>query len=185
MKSPLVVAFSIVIKMTQAQADACSNVHMVGSTGQYYFYDNIHMHGGYLYAKGVFLRQNEIDENKQSRFNLSSLQCDNKTESNLNVVVKESEIECKISMSYVYPSTNEKTCFLDFEIEDFNMKEINNKVLVGVPTVDTGCYQKMLTVNRSTKQVNISYTRINRKDCTGITDAFIEVLQDCPKERQY
>jgi hypothetical protein len=187
---------SFIASTVSVHANSCSNVHMVGSRGKYYFQDNIARSSGYLNASGVFLRPNEADESKQSDFNLSSVTCEKQGQLNDSGAVAQSQITCEVHRSYVYPSTSTKgTCFLDFESESFQMQEVNaGRVLTGAPFFNgISCYQKTLAINRDTKQVTLTYTKITREDCTKTEeglgfkyqDAFSEVLQECPKDRQY
>jgi NRPS condensation-like uncharacterized protein len=161
---------------------------MLGSTGKYYFLDEISNSGGHLYARGVFLRPSATDEKHQSNFNLSSVNCEKTAEWGIKRLVNP-EITCDVLRSYVLPAGNhENTCYLDFVTESFKMKEIDNNIIIGVPLINSGCHQETLTINRSTKQVSISYTRLNSKDCTAsdhVLDAFAEILQECPKDRQH
>lgn len=185
MRLIIITAILFLNSSVSVHADACSNVHMLGSTGKFYFHDEISKFGGRLDAKGVFLRPNALDEKHQSEFNLSSVHCDKTGEWGANGLINP-EITCDISRSYVSPSSNPDRCYLDFLTEGFIMKETNNNIIIGSSVIEVGCYQETLIINRDLKQVSISYTRKNSKDCTSIEQAaFAEILQECPKDRQY
>ncbi len=180
----------IVLSASIAKAGSCSNVHMVGSTGQYQFVDNMSATGGYIFAHGVFRRRYEKDEAKQSHFNLTDIHCEKTVQFDGKGEPSQVNIKCEVQRSYVW-SSGEK-CFLDAENEDYHMREVSNTLLVGTPLFETHCHHQTLTINRATKEVSLTATRINREDCNKadelgfrIEPMISEVLMDCPKERLY
>jgi hypothetical protein len=169
---------------TAASTDACANVHMIGSTGAYNFYNNPPM--GSLSASGVFRKPDETDERHQIPFNKSSMDC--KTDFSTG------QMSCEIIRAYVQSMSN-GICYLDTESLSFNVtRAIGGRMLTGVATSSKQCETEMLTINIDSQKVVITHIVDKDKSSCAISTtpefrellrSYTEVLTSVPKAREY
>ncbi len=139
-----------------AQVNSCSNVTAVFS---YFFVDKL-SEGRGLAARGTFQLPGEPNEAKQPPYNLSELHC--------NRMGEAGELECRLTEAVVGAHVQE--CSLDMQFLTFDMKEISNGILVGGAPAGSGrlglskCFNPILTVNRNTKRVSLSFERSQYPD---------------------
>jgi hypothetical protein len=143
-----------------AYANSCSNVNVHGSFDQSGLRESEYG----IYAAGTFRIAGEDDEGKQPMFNLASIDCENQRDDTGRVV----SLECKVATAVVWaqsgqPDTAKPNCSLDLNFSTFPMKELEKGVLTGVET-SAGCYNRMLTIDRNTKRVYLSFTRTQYAD---------------------
>src|SRR5262249_49011555 len=62
------------------------------------------------------------------------------------------------------PNTDEPNCSLDLNSSAYSMKELQKGVLTGIETSSSACYNTMLTIDRNTKRVYLSFTRTKEAD---------------------
>jgi hypothetical protein len=77
-------------------------------------------------------------------------------------------IECKVMQAVVWaqpekPNTDKPNCSLDLDASEYSMKELQRGILTGIET-SSGCYNKILTIDRNTKRVYLSFTRTKEAD---------------------
>jgi hypothetical protein len=96
-------------------------------------------------------------------FNLAQVNCEKQSDDK----GKES-FECKVTKAVVWaksgkPDTDNPNCSLDLDNSTYSMKELQKEVLKGIET-STGCFNTILTIDRSTKRVYTSFTRTKSAD---------------------
>jgi hypothetical protein len=113
--------------------------------------------------------------------------CENQTDDTGKVT----GLECKISKAVVWasegkPDTDKPNCSLDLDASSFSMKELQKGILAGVEEGSTSCFNTMLTIDRNTKRVYLSFTRTKYADNydkispgTCGVPARTEVLMNC------
>src|SRR6516165_10924172 len=62
------------------------------------------------------------------------------------------------------PNTDNPNCSLDLNASTYSMKELQKGVLTGMETSSSLCYNTMLTIDRNTKRVYMSFTRTKEAD---------------------
>ena len=72
------------------------------------------------------------------------------------------ELECRLTEAFVGNSTD-STCSLDMQTLSFGMKEIGGGVFVGA-SVRGDCFNTILTINRNSKRVSLSFERSRSAD---------------------
>jgi hypothetical protein len=156
-----VVVFVCSGNLASAQ-NSCANVSIIGTwDGSGLTEDD---RGG-IHAVGTFRIQDEADESKQPMFNLSFVNCHKKADSSGKEV-----LECEVLRSSVIaesgkPDASRPNCFLDFVSEDYEMKDLAPNVVSGMPRFRTEpCFDPVLTVNKETKRVYLSFIRSKRAD---------------------
>jgi hypothetical protein len=166
-----------------ASVNSCSNVDVLGLFDQSGLTDNDY----YLQAAGTFRITGEENENKQPDFNLNVISCE-KHPSDPNA-----SLECKVTTAALLansdkPNPDNPNCELDLEFSTYPMKELQKGILTGIET-STGCYNTMLTIDRNTKRVYLSFTRTTYADNYGkmCGNPRTQVLMNCtgwPKSRK-
>jgi hypothetical protein len=78
-------------------------------------------------------------------------------------------LECKITKAVVWafegkPDTDNPNCSLDLDASSFSMKELQKGILAGAEEGSTSCFNTMLTIDRNTKRVYLSFTRTKYAD---------------------
>jgi hypothetical protein len=141
-------------------ANSCANVVSFGS------YDESGLRETSLgiYAAGTFRIAGEVDEDKQPMFNLTTVDCEKQTDD----VGRAAGLECKITKAVVWasdgkPDTNNPNCSLDLDSSSYSMKELQKGTIAGIDE-STGCFNTLLTIDRNTKRVYLSFTRTKSAD---------------------
>jgi type 1 fimbria pilin len=142
-----------------ACANSCANVGIIGSFDQ----SGLQGSGFAIYAAGTFRIAGEGDENKQPNFNLSTINCERQFDD-----IGKVSLECKVMQAIVWatsdkPDTDKPNCSLDFNFSTYSMKELQKGVLTGIDD-SANCYNTMLTIDRNTKRVYMSFTRTKYAD---------------------
>jgi hypothetical protein len=142
-------------------ANSCANVDTFSS------YDESGLHESDLgiYAVGTFRIAEEEDESKQPNFNLSKINCDNQ----LDDRGRATGLDCKVTQAIMWansakPDTDKPNCSLDVETSEFSMKELRRGVLAGFEANSSICFNSMLTIDRNTKRVYLSFTKTKEAD---------------------
>lgn len=148
-----------------------------------------------IYAVGTFRIVEEQDEAKQPNFNLTKVNCENQFDD----MGKPKGLECKVTQAVLWansakPDADKPNCSLDVDISEFSMKELQKGVLVGMEASSSACFNTMLTIDRNTQRVYLSFTKTKGADkydtimkgtCGSLPRA--EVLMNCtawPKMRK-
>jgi hypothetical protein len=144
-----------------ACANSCSNVDSFSS----YDESGLRESDFGISATGTFRIENEADESKQPMFNLAMVNCEKQTDD----MGKATGLECKIMKAIVSasagkPDTDKPNCSLDLDASSFPMKQLQKNVLAGVEEGSTSCFNTMLTIDRNTKRVYLSFTRTKYAD---------------------
>jgi len=147
---------------SMACANSCANVDAFSS------YDESGLHESEfgISAVGTFRIAGEGDEKIQPMFNLASINCENQRDD----MGKISGVECKVEKAVVWaepgnPDPDKPNCSLDLDSSTFSMKELQKGVLTGMETFgSTTCYNTILTIDRNTKRVYLSFTRTKSAD---------------------
>jgi hypothetical protein len=144
--------------MSPASANSCSNVGVIGSFDE----SGLRDWGSGIYAAGTFRIAGEEDESKQPMFNLTQIICEKSPDD-----VNES-LECKVTGAVVWatsgnPDPDNPNCSLDLETSTYAMKELQKGVLAGI-TETAACINTMLTIDRNTKRVYLSFTKTKDAD---------------------
>jgi hypothetical protein len=142
-------------------ANSCANVVSFGS----YDESGLRESESGTFAVGTFRIAGEADENKQPNFNLTTVDCEKQTDD----MGKATGVECKITKAVVWaseakPDTENPNCSLDLDASTFSMKELQKGILAGVEEGSTSCFNTMLTVDKNTKRVYLSFTRTQYAD---------------------
>jgi hypothetical protein len=144
-------------------------------------------------AVGTFRIAEEADESKQPMFNLALINCEKQFDD-----AGKASLECKVTKAVVSadsnkPDTNNPNCLLDLEISEFSMKELQKGIVTGIEPSSSLCFNTMLTIDRNTKRVYLSFTRTKEADNADKTLPGVcrlprtEVLMNCtgwPRIRQ-
>jgi hypothetical protein len=168
-------------------ANSCSNVDTFSS----YDVSGLQETGG-LYAVGTFRIEGEEDESKQPMFNLAKINCD----SQIDDGGRATGFDCKVTQAVMWansgePDTDKPNCSLDVDTSEFSMKELQKGVLTGIEVASSLCFNTMLTIDRNTKRVYLSFTKTKEADkvksgaCGSLPRT--EVLMNCtawPKQRK-
>jgi hypothetical protein len=176
--------FGIVGCASTAWANSCSNVDSFSS------YDESGLRESEfgISATGTFRIENEADEGKQPMFNLAMVNCEKQTDE----MGKAAGLECKITKAVVWasagkPDTDKPNCSLDLDSSSFSMKQLQKGALTGFEAESSGCFNTLLTIDRNTKRVYMSFTRTKSADnydkikpgtCGGALPP-TEVLMNC------
>lgn len=108
-------------------------------------------------AVGTFRIADEENEHKQPMFNLAKVDC--KPDA-----TAEGNFECKVTEAVVWarsgdPNTDNPNCALDLDVSAYSMKPLGDGVITGMETGSVACYNSILTIDRKTKRVYMSFTR--------------------------
>jgi hypothetical protein len=143
-----------------AWANSCSNVVSFSS------YDESGLRESEfgISANGTFRIADEADESRQPMFNLSMMNCEKQTDD----MGKATGLECKITKAVVWasagkPDTDNPNCSLDLEASTYSMKQLQKGILTGFEE-STSCFNSILTIDRNTKRVYLSFTRTKSAD---------------------
>ncbi len=153
------------LMMVQTQAgrgwaNSCANIATMGT----YDESGLHESNYGIRAVGTFRILEEQDESKQPMFNLAEVNC----ERQLDDMGKPTGLECKVIKTSIWadsskPNTESPNCLLDLDVSTYSMKELDRGILAGIET-GTGCFNTMLTIDRNTKRVYISFTKTEYAD---------------------
>jgi hypothetical protein len=115
-------------------------------------------------ATGTFRIEDEADESKQPMFNLAMVNCEKQTDD----MGKATGLECKITKAVVWasadkPDIDKPNCSLDLDSSSYSMKQLQKGILTGFEE-STSCFNSMLTIDRNTKRVYLSFTRTKYAD---------------------
>jgi hypothetical protein len=104
------------------------------------------------------------DESKQPMFNFARVDCENQYDDRGKV-----SLECKVTKAVVWaesgkPDPDNPNCSLDLDSSAFSMKELQKGVLTGMEEFSSACYNTILTIDRNTKRVYLSFTRTKDAD---------------------
>ena len=155
----VLVACGFLTSPSMAAPNSCSNVDIMASFDESGLRDSEYG----IYAAGTFRIQNETDESKQPYFNLSTIDCEKKID-----FAGKTNLECKVVKAVVWanserPNPDKPNCTLDLDWSSYTMKELQRGILAGADD-STSCYQSMLTIDRNTKRVYLSFTRTKYAD---------------------
>jgi hypothetical protein len=114
-----------------------------------------------IYAAGTFRIEGEVDESKQPMFNLAEIVCAKQDDVGGN-------LECKVTEAVVWaksgnPDPDNPNCSLDLTSSTYSMKELQKGVLTGI-TETAACFNTILTIDRNTKRVYMSFTKTKDAD---------------------
>jgi hypothetical protein len=143
-----------------ACANSCSNVDAFSS----YDRSGLQESDFGIFAVGTFRIVDEADESKQPMFNLATVNCEKQTDD----TGKATGLECKVTKAVVWasagkPDPDKPNCSLDLDSSAYSMKQLQKGVLAGFEE-STGCFNSILTIDRNTKRVNLSFTRTKSAD---------------------
>jgi hypothetical protein len=144
-----------------ACANSCSNVDSFSS----YDESGLRESDFGISATGTFRIEGEPDESKQPMFNLAMVNCEKQTDD----MGKATGLECKITKAVVWasagkPDTDKPNCSLDLDSSSFSMKQLQRGILTGFEEGSSACFNTILTIDRNTKRVNLSFTRTKSAD---------------------
>ena len=113
-------------------------------------------------AVGTFRIAGEENEHKQPMFNLAKVDCkpDPTVGDNLECTVTEAVVWAQSGS----PITDRPNCSLDLDVSTYSMKQLGDGVLTGMETGSVACYNSILTIDRITKRVYMSFTRTKYAD---------------------
>jgi hypothetical protein len=131
-----------------------------------------------IYAVGTFRIAGDEDENKQPDFNLTTISCEKQVNGRGRAA-----IECKVTRAVVWakpdrPNPDNPNCFLDLDFSEFSMKELQKGVLIGMKSFSSLCFNTMLTIDKNTKMVYMSFTETEDADNV---DKFINNICKLPR----
>jgi hypothetical protein len=143
-----------------ACANSCSNVDAFSS----YDRSGLQESDFGIYAVGTFRIVDEADESKQPMFNLATVNCEKQTDD----MGRATGLECKVTKAVVWassdkPDTDKPNCSLDLDSSSYSMKQLQKGILTGFEEA-TSCFNSMLTIDRNTKRVYLSFTRTKYAD---------------------
>jgi hypothetical protein len=143
-----------------ACANSCSNVDAFGSFDESGLRESEYG----IYTAGTFRIAGEADESKQPMFNVATVNCEKQTDD----MGRASGLECKIAKAVVWasagkPDTDNPNCSLDLDSSSYSMKELQKGILTGIEE-STGCFNTLLTIDKNTKRVYLSFTRTKSAD---------------------
>jgi hypothetical protein len=142
-----------------AWANSCSNVDVMGSFDESGLRENDYQ----IYAAGTFRVEGEGDESKQPLFNLAIIDCEKQTND-----MPRGNLECKVTQAVLWahpgkPDTDNPNCSLDLSSSMYTMKELQKGVLTGIAET-AACINTMLTIDRNTQRVYLSFTKAKGAD---------------------
>jgi hypothetical protein len=144
---------------SMAWTNSCANVTVIGTFDESGLRDNEFG----IYAAGTFRIAGEDDEAKQPMFNLATINCEKQTDD-----VGKVSLVCKVTQAAVWahsdkPDPDNPNCSLDLDSSEYSMKELQKGVLTGI-TETAACINTMLTIDRNTKRVYLSFTKTKGAD---------------------
>jgi hypothetical protein len=143
-----------------AWANSCSNVDVIGTFDE----SGLRESEFGIYAAGTFRIEGEGDEGKQPMFNLATINCEKQPDDTGKV-----SLECKVTQAVVWatsdkPNADNPNCSLDLNSSAYSMKELQKDVLTGIESSTSGCFNTILTIDRNTKRVYMSFTKTKEAD---------------------
>jgi len=146
--------------VSTAYANSCANVDVIGTFDE----SGLRESDFGIYAAGTFRIAGEENEGKQPMFNLAMINCEKQSDDKGRV-----GLECKVTQAVVWattdkPNTDKPNCSLDLNSSTYSMKELEKGVLTGMETSTSACHNTMLTIDRNTKRVYMSFTRTKEAD---------------------
>ena len=144
---------------SMACANSCSNVDVMGSFDESGLRENEYG----IYTAGTFRIAGEEDESKQPMFNLATINCEKQSDG------MRGGLECKVMQAVVWaksgkPDADNPNCSLDLNSSTYSMKELQRGVLTGMEDSSSLCFNSMLTIDRNTKRVYLSFTKTASAD---------------------
>ncbi|MFL5239435.1 MAG: hypothetical protein ACJ8EL_17935 [Rhizomicrobium sp.] len=162
-RSALTVSLLGIVGWTGAAyaANSCANVETFSS----YDESGLHESDFGISAVGTFRIAEEQDEAKQPNFNLTKVNCENKFDD----MGKRTGLECKMTQAVLWahsdkPDADKPNCSLDVDNSEFSMKELQKGVLIGMEAFSSACFNTMLTIDRNTQRVYLSFTKAKGAD---------------------
>ncbi|MGY3123598.1 hypothetical protein ACVWXQ_007535 [Bradyrhizobium sp. S3.14.4] len=142
-------------------ANSCANVDAFSS----YDESGLRESDFGIYAVGTFRIAEEQDEAKQPNFNLTKVNCENM----FDEMGKRTGLECKMTQATLWansakPDGDKPNCSLDVDNSEFSMKELQKGVLIGMQSDSSACFNTMLTIDRNTQRVYLSFTKTKGAD---------------------
>lgn len=136
-----------------AGLNSCSNISAHGSFDQ----NGIRQSDNGLYAVGTFRIEDEKDESKQPMFNLTEVACEKISDSKIV------SYQCRVKSAIVWaqsekPSADGQNCSLDFEEDEFVLKESARGIFSGIDD-STGCFNSNLVIDLNSKRTFRSFTK--------------------------
>jgi hypothetical protein len=143
-----------------ACANSCANVDVIGTFDESGLLESEFG----IYAAGTFRIAGEGDEGKQPMFNLATVHCEKKPDD-----IGKVSLECKVTKAVVVarsdkPDPDNPNCSLDLDSSAYSMKELQKGVLTGMEESSSMCFNTILTIDRNTKRVYLSFTRTKSAD---------------------
>jgi hypothetical protein len=155
----VLVALTDSMTASAASLNSCANLDVLGT------YDRSGLQESEvgISAVGTFRIQNEPDENDQPNFNLSMVNCEKQADENGRQSLTCHVVKAVTLAKEEKPNTDNPNCSLDLDMIDYTMHQVQKGVLVGAED-STSCFQSMLTIDRNTKRVYLSFTRTKYAD---------------------
>jgi hypothetical protein len=145
---------------TAFAANSCANVDAFGLN------DKSGLREGEfgIYAVGSFRIAGEEDENKQPDFNLTTIDCEKQVDERGRPA-----LECKVTRAVVRakpdkPNPDNPNCSLDLDFSEYSMKELQKGILTGMEPFSSLCFNTMLTIDKNTQMVYMSFTKTKDAD---------------------
>jgi hypothetical protein len=159
-KSLIAVLLPSLLYASTAYADSCSNLNVIGTFDE----SGLRESDFGIYAAGTFRIEGEADESKQPMFNLAMINCEKQPDDR-----GRESLECKFMQAVVWanpgkPDTDKPNCSLDLNSSEYSMKELQKGILTGIETSSSMCYNTILTIDRNTQRVYMSFTRTKEAD---------------------
>lgn len=150
---------SSIVPAAAASLNSCANLDIIGT----YDRSGLQESDVGISAVGTFRIPNEPDENTQPNFNLTMINCERQADEN-----GRQSLTCKVVKAVTWareekPNGENPNCSLDLDMSDYTMHQLQKGVLVGAED-STNCFQSMLTIDRNTKRVYLSFTRTKYAD---------------------
>jgi len=97
-------------------------------------------------------------------FNLAHVNCEKRPDE-----IGRVSLECKVMKAVVWatsdkPDPNKPNCSLDLDSSTYSMKELQRGVLTGMDEFATGCFNTILTIDKNTQRIWMSFTRTRYAD---------------------
>lgn len=142
-----------------ACANSCANVAAFGLNDESGLRESEYG----IYAVGTFRIAGEGDESKQPMFNLTQIDCKKQTDEMGRV-----SLECTVTQAIAWadegkPDIDKPNCLLDLNSSTYTMKELQKGILTGFSET-AACINSMLTIDRNTKRVYLSFTKTKFAD---------------------
>jgi len=149
----------ILVQTNAAWANSCSNLGVIGTFDE----SGLRESDFGIYSAGTFRIADEADESKQPMFNLAMVNCEKQSDDG-----GKASLECKVMKAVGWasadkPDTDNPNCSLGLDYSSFTMKQLQKGILVGADD-STTCWNTLLTIDRNTKRVYLSFTRTKYAD---------------------